>query len=326
LHPHDPKWRARNLLPVVYDDMAECPRFTQALEEWLPDDPGARSLLEEFMGYCLVPDVTKEKALFLVGEGANGKGRFVRVLENLLGKSNVSGLPLMSLRAERTFPTAGLVGKLLNVCTETETSGGAQLDEGWIKALVSGDTVQVERKGRDPFPIRSTARFIIQSNNPPHISDKSEGFWRRLLLVRFPRCFRQEELDLELDVKLTCELPGILNLAIAGVRRLRDRGLFEVTPAMMEALSGYRQENNPLAIWREEKLVQAAPDWSGGIPPRVSSEMAYKSYRDWCRDNGHNAYSRAKFGREMGRLGVPSVQYREATGAKLRGFEGVRLL
>ena len=324
LHPHDPKWRARNLLPVVYDDMAECPRFTQALEEWLPDDPGARTLLEEFMGYCLVPDVSKEKALFLVGEGANGKGRFVRVLENLLGKSNVSGLPLMALRAERTFPTAGLVGKLLNICTETETTGGAQLDEGWIKALVSGDTVQVERKGCDPFSIRSNARFIIQSNNPPHISDKSEGFWRRLLLVRFPRSFHQEKQDPDLDGKLAAELPGILNLAIVGLRRLHERGHFEVTPAMIEALDGYRAENNPLATWREECLVQADPEWSG-VPPRVSTEAAYKSYRDWCKDNGHNAYSRAKFGREMRRLGFPSVKYREGCQV-LHGFEGVRLV
>lgn len=324
LHPHDPKWRARNLLPVSYDDMAECPRFTQALEEWLPDDPGARTLLEEFIGYLLTPDVSLEKALFLVGEGANGKGRFVRVLENLLGKSNVSGLPLMALRAERTFPTAGLVGKLLNICTETEMAGSAQLDEGWIKALVSGDTVQVERKGRDPFSIRSNGRFVIQSNNPPHISDKSEGFWRRLLLVRFPRSFRQEEQDPDLDRKLAAELPGILNLAIAGLRRLRERGHFEVTAAMMEALGGYRAENNPLATWREECLVQADPDWAGN-PPRVSGVDAYASYREWCKNNGHNAYARTKFSREMGRLGLPCVKYREGDETP-RGFEGVRLV
>jgi len=324
LHPHAPKYRARNLLPVAFDDMAECPRFSAAMEEWIPDDGGARAILEEFMGLCLIPDVSREKALFLVGEGANGKGRFVRVLENLLGKPNISGMPLMSLRAERTFPTAALLGKLVNICTETEVTSGAQLDEGWIKALISGDTVQVERKGRDLFAFRNIARFIIQSNNPPHIADKSEGFWRRLLLVRFPRTFSPDQMDTELDTKLAAELPGILNLAIAALRRLIQRGRFESTPAMAEALNGYRAENNPLATWKDEKTTTPPPRWDG-MPVRTPAADAYKAYREWCKDAGHNSYSRAKFSREMARLGTPCIQYRDLT-LKIRGFENLQLL
>jgi len=323
LQPHDPHWHARNLFPVSFDDMAECPRFSQAMQEWIPDDPDARSLLEEFMGLCLIPDVSREKALFLVGEGANGKGRFVRVLENLLGKPNISGMPLMSLRAERTFPTAALMGKLVNICTETEVTSGAQLDEGWIKALISGDTIQVERKGRDLFPFRNVARFIIQSNNPPHISDKSEGFWRRLLLVKFPRTFSPDQMDPELDSKLATELPGILNLAIAGLRRLIQRGRFNTTPAMTQALDGYRAENNPLATWKEEKTKTPPPRWDG-MPVRTPAADAYKCYRDWCKESGHNAYSRAKFTREMTRMGCPCILYRDVS-LIVRGFENLQL-
>lgn len=322
LHPHNAKYRARNLLPVDYDPKATCPRFSAALVQWLPDDPGARDSLVEWLGYCLVPDTTQERALFLVGEGANGKGRYIRVLENLLGKANVAGLPLSSLRADRTFPTAALVGKLVNIAPESELS--ADLDEGWLKSLISGDTLEIERKGRDPFPFRNVARFIIQSNNPPHINDKSNGWWRRLIVVRFSRTFVEGERDTELDFKLAQELPGILNLALAGLHRLAERGRFEITPAMAADLDSYRKECNPLATWRDECLVEHEPDWAGR-PVWLSCATAYDDYRTWCKANGHTPYARAKFTRELKRLGVEQDVARDDLGRNFKAFLGVKL-
>lgn len=322
LMPHSPDYRARNLLPMAYDPKADCPRFRLALEEWLPGDPLARQALVEWMGLALVPDTSFEKLLFLIGEGANGKGRYIRCLENLLGPANVAGLPLTSLRSDRTFMTAGLDGKLLNICPESELSG--ELDEGWLKSLISGDTVTVERKGRDPFQMRPVARFVVQSNNPPRLADRSEGIWRRLLIVRFSRTFTESERDPELDDKLAAELPGILNLALAGLHRLAARGRFEISPAMQAELDAYRVECNPLASWREERVETAEPDLTGRTPSLACAE-AYTDYRDWCRDNGHAALSRGKFVRDLKRLGLNQSVVRDNAGRNVKAFTGVRL-
>ncbi len=321
LRPHDPKYRARNPLPVVFDPAAQCKRFQRSLNEWLPDDPIARKTLIEWLGYCLVADVSQEKMLVLLGEGANGKGRYIRALEMLLGPRNVAGLPLGALRAERTFPTAALVGKLVNVCPESEAAG--DLDEGWLKSLISGDTLEIERKGRDPFSFRNTARFIVQSNNPPHLSDKSEGIWRRLLPVRFTRTFRPEERDTTLDDQHAAELPGILNLALDGLHSLAARGRFEYSPAMQAEVDNYRRDCNPLAVWKDECLRPAEPDFAG-TPARLRGDTAYQNYREWCRDNGHTAYSRNKWARELKRLGLEMTLLRSGTDV-FRGFEGVEI-
>jgi putative DNA primase/helicase len=322
LEAHDPKFRALNLLPVSFDASADCPRFKQALNEWLPGDVDAQELLIEFAGYCLIKDVSLEIIIFLVGEGGNGKGRFFHVLEMLLGRRNISGLPLAALRAERTFPITALVGKLLNICPESEFS--TDLDEGIIKSLVSGDPLEIERKGRDAFLFHNKARFIVQSNNPPHINDKSNAFWRRLIVIRFNAIFSQEQADASLDAKFALELSGILNMALAGLHRLAARGRFNPTPNMLAELTSYRRECNPLATWREDRLIEAEPDWTGR-PAWVSCANVYENYRGWCKENGHVSYSRAKFARELKRLGLEQGVFRDDSGRAFKGFAGVKI-
>lgn len=321
LKPHAPHYRSRNLLPFSYDPEAECPRFRLALNEWLPGDVGAQELLVEWIGHCLIRDCSLEKMLFLLGEGANGKGRYIRVIENLLGDSNIANAPLQALRSDRTFPTTGLIGKLVNICPEAEMS--FELDEGWIKSICSGDTLEVERKGGQPLKMRPYARFIIQSNNPPTIRDKSNATWRRMLVVRFERAFAEHEQDRFLDAKLAEELPGIFNLALEGLSHLTARGRFEMTAKMIADRESYRKDCNPLQAWREEKL-HLLDGFHAGETPRVSGAEAYASYRDWNKCNGHSPYSRAKFTKEMKRLGFPIVVYRDFT-KTMRGYEGVFL-
>ncbi|MCX7013886.1 MAG: phage/plasmid primase, P4 family [Candidatus Sumerlaeota bacterium] len=311
---HDPRFRCRNLLPVTYDATATYPRFQRFLIEVLPDDPAARELLQEWFGYSLIPDSSQEKAVVYIGEGGNGKGRVVRIQENLLGRVNVAGVALSALRSDRTFPTAALQGKLLNVLPEMELAH--DIDEGWVKSLISGDTVEVERKGRDPFTMRNVARFVFATNNPPHINDRSNGVWRRLIPIRFPREFDEQEQDRNLDEKLLAELPGILNWSLEGLRRLSARGHFDLSDRIKAELEAYRRECNPLQAWREERLV----DRPGA---RIPGETVYTDYRAWCNESGHEAMSRNRMTRELQRLGVATDRWCTAAGGVIRGFVGV---
>jgi putative DNA primase/helicase len=308
---------------VAYDPAARCPRFEQALAEWIPD-AATRQVVIEFLGYCLIPDVRFQKLLFLQGSGANGKGVLCSVIENLLGRHNVAGVPLQALRSERTFPTAALVARLVNICPEAEH--GSTMDEAWIKSLVAGDPVEVEKKGRDPFLFANKARFIIQSNNPPRVDDKSDGFWRRLLVVVFPRTFAPHEMDADLGAKLRDELPGVLNLALSGLRNLLARGRFEETPDMLAARESYRRDNNSVMLWRDEHLKDTAPNAWGGMGEWLSVPEAYKHYQEWTKDAGHNHLSRTNFTRELKRQGMEICTPKDAGGRTIRAFRDVALI
>ena len=166
-----------------------------------------------------------------------------------------------------------------------------------------------------------TARFVIHGNNPPHVADKSEGFWRKMEVVRFPNSFVGTGRDTRLFEKLRAELPGIFNLALDGLYRLRERGQFEISPSMEEERTAYRRECNPLRNWIEERVVKVAGDLTG-YEAKLSIIEAYLDYTIWCKNNGHNPYSRSKFTREMKREGLEISSYRGDFQEIVKGLKG----
>src|SRR2546423_12423351 len=108
-----------------------------------------------------------QRLLFLVGEGANGKSVVLAGLHAMLGEDNVSTVPLEDFG--KRFATAQTLGKLVNICPEV-----GELDrtaEGTLKAFVGGDRMTFERKGKDAFTARPTARLVLSTNNVLRVSD-----------------------------------------------------------------------------------------------------------------------------------------------------------
>ena len=141
------------------------------------------ALLQEMLGYFLIPVNSAQKCFVIVGAAGAGKSVLLRVLnELLLGKENVSNVSWQSLN-ER-FKTAELFGKLANIFADLPTKNID--DNGIFKALVGEDFLTVEKKNKNPFSFQSTARLLFSCNSiPKNYGDRSEGFYRRLIIIRF---------------------------------------------------------------------------------------------------------------------------------------------
>src|SRR5690554_1428396 len=96
LKPHEFNYFSQCQLPVEYAPGADCPKWEQALEQWVPEKE-ARMFLQEFTGYCLILDTSLHKAVILHGNGSNGKSTFLNVLKALFGEENLSSIPLHRL-------------------------------------------------------------------------------------------------------------------------------------------------------------------------------------------------------------------------------------
>src|SRR5262249_16909631 len=146
----------------------------------------------------------------------------------LLGADNVSTVPL-ELFGQR-FRLAGTLGKLLNLMAEVGEID--KLAEGQLKAFAVGDPMEVEKKYKQPFTARPTARLMLARKNPPQFSDKSDGIWRRILYlpctVQIPEPEQVKGMDKPDFWGASGELPGILNWALAGLHDLRTQGYFTV--------------------------------------------------------------------------------------------------
>ena len=105
-----------------------------------------------------------------------------------------------------------------------------------LKQITAGDRLYLDRKGIAGVDIKPTARLVLATNNRPPLGDRSQGLWRRLLLVPFRVSIPESQQDRQLARKLRGELPGILNWALDGLIRLRQQGRFTESQVGLEAL------------------------------------------------------------------------------------------
>ena len=243
LSAHTADWISTACLPYDYDPDAKCPQWLAFLDTVLQKDTQRINLLQEWFGYCCTYDTSHEKAMIFEGTGGNGKSQAIAVLESLVGRSNCSAVPLQNLG--QRFQAFGTLGKLVNLCTETDE--GAQVPLATLKNLITGDDFQYERKGVDSFSAKPTAKFVFSMNNRPHISDNTNAIWRRLLVMPWTYEVPASERVLDLGRKIAdTELSGIFNWAVAGLRRLRRQGDFTQATAVVRAVESYRSTGDPV--------------------------------------------------------------------------------
>lgn len=278
LLPHSPGVGFKYCLPYDYDPEAKAPLFEKFMHEITLGSENLTKTLMEFGGYSLSgDDCSAAKALFLVGEGANGKSTFVRILKALAGDGNYQTISLKDLGSmERRY---GLDGALFNVAEETPDR---VIESNEFKNLVDGGEIKIRRLYADDYSIKNRAKFIFTCNRLPPAYDYSHGFWRRLLIAPFKADFTgRENMDLVNDLLL--ELPGIFNMMIAGYERfLQQRKRFTASVESQEALDDYRLDNDPVLQWQTSCLEVSMQGTEKFTTQHSSIKALYKSFKQYC--------------------------------------------
>jgi hypothetical protein len=104
---HTPDYFNHNITTYSYDPAATCPVWLKVLKDYWPDKPDGTPadevlLLQEMMGYSLLPWTSLQKIFAIVGPGRSGKGTIGKVLRMLVGEKNV-GAPTLSSLARGEF-------------------------------------------------------------------------------------------------------------------------------------------------------------------------------------------------------------------------------
>jgi len=288
IHPHSKDHFSTIQLPVKYDEKATCRRWHQFLDEIFEADPERVQLVQEFMGYSLLPDTRYEKALLMTGEGSNGKSTLLSVWEHIIGEDNLCSVTLGNLQNE--FHRVKLYGKLLNIAAEVTHTTLEQAD--YFKRIVTGDTIDAAHKHKPVFHFRPFARLVFAMNRMPRIKDTSHGFYRRLLIVPFNRVFTEKEQDRQLRHKLIAEVNGIFQWALRGLDRLYDNDGFTEPQVVREALAAYQRANNPVVAFVEDRC-NLDTEFS------TSKDTLYETYKGYCEDYGFKPGSLSTFFREL---------------------------
>ena len=278
LRPHSPDVLSTVQLPVEWNPDVYHERGDHFLDEVLPDRE-TRSILEEAIGYTLLPDCRFEKAIMLTGVGANGKSVLLSWLSSTLGRDNASSVKLQELG--HRFRTAQILGKMANIFADLPQA--AIKESGDFKMLVSGDELTGEWKHKAPFKFRNRAKLWFSANELPRSHDRTEAFWRRWIVVPFPQSFpegdprRDPTLRKKLSSPEACSY--LLRLAVEGLQRLLERGHFLQSKATLRALGEYRRESDTVLAFLDDSTTAR-----GGAV--IGKQELYDAYRTWCESNG----------------------------------------
>lgn len=276
--PYSPNMVITNRIKYDYVPDAYHEPMDRTLNKVCCNDPQIRALLEEMIGYTLYRANSMQVCFILTGEGSNGKSTILNLIKKLLGKENYTTLELREL--EETFKPAELSGKLANLGDDISAK---YLDNSSVfKKCVTGNAFIVQRKYADPFELECYATQIFCANELPQVSDKSDGFGRRIVILPFRARFSKADPDYDPfieDKLLTDEgMEYLLRLAIEGLQRILINKSFTKSDVSESEKSIYLQSNNNVLEWLEEESKDRI------VNERTSD--VYMAYKLWCANNG----------------------------------------
>lgn len=297
------------------------------------DREAKKALLQEFIGACLAGEATRyQRALVLIGEGANGKSVFISVVKALFPDDAVTEVNPHDWGDKDLL--AELAGKRLNAVNEMPEN--ELKDTHVIKSVITGNSKQVHRKYERAFKLSPIAGHLLSCNGLPTTKDQSKGFWRRFLVVRWDRDFETDPKrinGLEEILASPENLPGIAAWALEGAARMQEQKAYTVPSSSVFTMEDWRVESDQVRQWAEDctrtpeqdqRVRDAAEkakiaDLSIRIPPKyetaeydTSSTLAYHSYSVWARENGHlQPLTAAKFYRRLNKLTVTKIPHHD---------------
>lgn len=313
-----PNWFSQICLPVEFSKTATCPKFERFLETSLEMDPERIKILQEWAGYCLTHDLSQAKFLILEGGGSNGKTVYLSALEALLGKPSVSHISLENF--SQRFGLVPTIGKLANICGDAGEID--RMAEGLLKAFTDGNPMTIDRKNLSAIEVTPTAKLVLACNNKPRFSDRSEGIWRRMILIPFTREIPEADRIVGMSTveywQESGELPGILLWALRGLARFKAQGKFTRSAESDKATNEYRSENNPARAFLKENM-------ESDTESVLKSSHIYGMYSHWCKSSGYRALSEAVFFKEVKRV-FPGTERKNGSesGKRLYVYTGIK--
>lgn len=290
-------YKIKNKVEVNYNPAAYSEIMDKTLNKICCNDNKLRMLIEEMIGYTLFRRNELGKCFILTGSGANGKSTLLDVIKRLIGKENISSVALNELNDR--FRTFQLEGKLVNI--GDDISNGYIDDNSTFKKLVTGETVNVERKGKDPFDFENYSKLIFSCNEIPRINDLSDGLKRRIIFIPFNAKFSKHDGDYDpfiIDKLLSNEsLEYLLKLALEGLDRILYNRAFTTPKSVEDTWEDYEKRNNPIIGFLEDGKVE-----------NESTKDVYLQYQTYCSESGLKHLSRIAFSREICKHGYKTKQ------------------
>jgi putative DNA primase/helicase len=348
LHPHRPEDLLSKMIPLRYDQHAECPQFMAFLFRIMGSHPDASegdninaeqmvSYLQKAFG-CAATGKPEKLLFVLYGEGNNGKTTLLEVIRDALGDKEYAGqvqVDSLMIRPKEAVSSNAVNTDLADLqgcrfVSSSEVEQGQRLSLSRVKYLTGLGQIKARRLRENMITFQPTYKLFLDCNHRPVITDPNDAIWNRVKCIPFKIQIPKEEIDKDLPTKLRTELPGILRWIVEGAVLYHREGLGD-PPDVTAATEQYRQESDRLKEFFEDRCVLArtgdGASWKRDGCWLPVSDL-YAAYASWAEATG-NKYplSKDSFDERLQKLGRKRDRVRPDGGRdakQIRVWLGIR--
>jgi len=265
--------------PIPWDlgESEETPMIDKLFNEWVVkqhiQDESWVKTLQEVTAYSMENSAFMQTIIWLSGSGCNGKGCYLNFLMKFLGVSNVTSSELKTL-VTRNFETSALYKKKAVLMGEVDTYD--LTNTNLLKQLSGEDLIRFEFKGKTPFSEKSTTTCFIASNSLPVTPDRSNGFYRRNLIIDFPNVFSVGK-DIIADIP-DVEYRNFAKKSLRILRELHEKGVFSNGGSIEERKVRYEERSNPIAHFINVNCVESPVEYE------IFSKF-FKKFQEYLKEN-----------------------------------------
>ena len=275
-----------NVIPWDYEVNAPSTPF---IEEYLDSITcGVEELkivLLEFIGFIFYRNNNLRKALLITGDKHNGKSKFFKLLEVIVGKEN-SRADMTLERLNSRFGLFDIKGKSIVVCDDVD--GGYIKETGLLKKIITGDALTGEEKGGKTQSFNYNGKLLISANEIPRFNDKTGALASRLIVVPFKANFKPGSPNCNplIDEKYKKEenIKYLIKLSMDNLFNVLNNKGFTSTKETQIMLKEFEYENNPVLEFIEHQQVTYGEEF-------YILKPCNDIYEDFCDFNGESIFS-----------------------------------
>lgn len=321
---HDTRYLMINQIPFSFHPeqvetvLTGGTQIRRYLDFSIPDKTDQK-MFWQYLGYCMTADTRFQKFLMVKGKGGTGKSIAISFIQHIVGNGNYSSMSLQNLN-QRFYPT-GLFGKLLNACADIPSTAMESVDI--IKKAVGEDTLLYEKKGQDPTQFNSYAKLLFSANEMPlNLDDKTNAYYRRLLVLDINRTIPEEQKDSQLKEKMCKESDYAIHMAMLELKQLYTDNHFTESDHSKECIANLYRSADSVKAFTDDVLCHK-------VGEKMKRSDVYKMYEDYCEDNGRTSHGKSRFWEYMADKGFvikrfsDGVYYFKDTSAKESDFETI---
>jgi putative DNA primase/helicase len=294
LFPSSPDLFVLGSFPYPFDPDAECPDYEKFVLDTQLGNKDMAKMLQHWAGYVLVPDMTLEKLVLMVGKPRAGKGTIIECMKALIGGDLCSSLQLSHFTSQ--FGRQAMMGKLLGVFGDAKAPRAAEADMclAHMLAITGADAVNVNRKYHDELTnVYLKIRFMIAMNELPRFSDNSYALAARALPFNFEKSWAgKEDFDLKPRLVQAAKDGLLINWALRGLRELREGGRFHIPKHAEALLNDLRGASSPVRLFVQEVCDRTPIS-------KVEKNLLYKVWVAWCDQQRMHPGSKDSFSRKL---------------------------